>query len=49
MGGFVQVEVPLTIFGARSGLSLSAFLSGIRKGNEDKQIYGFGLPGWLQP
>ncbi len=49
LGGFVQVGMPLMIFGAKSGLSLSAFLSGIRKGTEDKRIYGFGLAGWLQP
>ncbi|HEX7024637.1 MAG TPA: hypothetical protein VF187_07450 [Gemmatimonadales bacterium] len=49
VGGFVQVEIPLRIFGARTGLSFSGFLSGTRKGNEDKQIFGFGLAGWLQP
>jgi hypothetical protein len=46
MGGFVELGVPL---GHRFGFTLNAFLSGVRKGNDDKQIMSVGLGGWIQP
>lgn len=49
VGGFLDLAVPLPFFNGKTGLSLNAFLSGIRHGNEDKQILALGLGGWIQP
>lgn len=49
VGGYAEVALPMRLFGVKSGLSLSAFVSGKRQGNEDKQIYALGIGGWIQP
>jgi len=48
-GGFIELAVPLWPLTSRAGLSFNGFLSGVRRGFEDKQIYSLGLGGWIQP
>lgn len=48
-GGFIEFAVPLRLFDVRTGLSLSAFISGTRAGNEDKRIMAVGVGGWISP
>jgi hypothetical protein len=48
-GGFIELAVPLWPLTSKAGLSFNAFLSGVRRGFEDKQVYSLGLGGWIQP
>lgn len=48
-GGFIEFAVPLRLFDVRTGLSLSAFISGTRGGNEEKRILAVGVGGWVSP
>lgn len=49
VGGFVELALPIWFLKGKGGFTVNGFLSGKYHGNEDKQIYGLGLAGWIQP
>ena len=49
VGGFAELALPIWFLKGKGGFTVNGFLSGKYHGNEDKQIYGLGLAGWIQP
>ena len=50
-GAFLESSVPISLFGLRAGISLSAFYAGTR-GNQAwnrRAIYSIGVGGWIEP